>query len=84
MYKKALEETISIHRVLIGEPGRLRGSCCQAFRETGKNRLWKWSISHSLWELLKGTWREGSFTEDSESCVKNALEVEPLSPCRCF
>jgi hypothetical protein len=29
-YKKALEEAISIHRVLIGEPGGLRCSSYQA------------------------------------------------------
>jgi len=39
MYKKALEEAISIHRVLVGEPEGLRGSCYQALWETGKNRL---------------------------------------------
>jgi hypothetical protein len=32
---------------------------------------------------LKGTWKEG-FTEDSGMLRKNAVELEPLSPCRCF
>jgi hypothetical protein len=55
-----------------------RGLLHQGLWETGKRRLWKWSVS--LLGALRGNVEGGSFTGDFERYVKEGSGDWHLSP----
>ena len=62
---------ISLHGGSVGQPGV--GSSTRGFEIWLKGAL---EVEcHSLWELCKGTWREGSLAGDPEGYVEKALEM---------
>jgi hypothetical protein len=64
---------ISVYRGPIGEAHLLRTST------DSKRGLWKWSVS-LYGRSVMGTWREGSFTGDSEGYITEGSGDRHHSP----